>query len=42
MHYLLNQWIDFTLTNTDTLLEEGVDLIRFCDLCVIFKVLSAL
>ena len=37
-HYLLNQWMDFDKTCIDTMLDEGVELIRFSDLDIIFKV----
>ena len=38
MRYLLNQWMDFDQTDTDTMLEGGEELIRFGDLDIISKV----
>ena len=38
MRYLVNQWMDFDLTCTDTLLGGGTSLLDFGDIDLIFKV----
>ena len=42
MPYLLKQLMDFDQTHRDTLLRKGEELIRFCDIDLIFKVTPAL
>ena len=38
--YLVNQLMDFDQTCTEALLREGSELVRFCDLDLMFKVVS--
>ena len=41
-HYVLNQWLEFDQTGTEASIGWGKEIIRICDLHLIFKVTPAL